>query len=142
MSVSLDDLDSRFRPLADRLLAALAAAGFPARVTYTLRTLAAQEVAKAQGRSKTIKSKHLPQPPDGKSLAIDVCPECLIGMVNYAPLDPRWWKVGEIGKALGLRWGGQWDRPAPPPVGQPFTDREFLWDPGHFEMRISKAARP
>ncbi len=139
MSTSLDDLDSRFRPLAIRLLGDLAAAELPSKVTYTLRSPQAQAVAVSRGRSTTMKSKHLAQPPEGKSLAIDICPECLIGRPNYAPEDPRWWKVGEIGKALGLRWGGQWSRTAPPPVGMPrYPTKEenagFLWDPGHFEF--------
>lgn len=53
-------------------------------------------------------------------LAIDVVP-----VVNKLPRwhnKELWAKIGKIGEAQGLKWGGRWKR---------------LYDPGHFEYPIS-----
>ena len=52
-------------------------------------------------------------------LAIDVCPKELINTPGWVPDSPVWETVGEIGEALGLRWGGRWKQ------------RDMV----HFEMR-------
>lgn len=131
-SRSLDDLSPRIRPRADQLLANADDAGIPLTVTYTLRTQAEQDLAIAEHRSQVAHSMHEPQPPDNLSLAFDVCPSVLLTEPNYCPTSSLWWEIGEMGKALGLRWGGQFSRPEPPPVGQPPKDHFF--DPGHFEF--------
>jgi peptidoglycan L-alanyl-D-glutamate endopeptidase CwlK len=130
MTRSLADLDSRFRPLVDKLLMDADDAGIPLTVICTLRTVAEQAAAVKSGRSKTMNSKHLPQPPEGKSLAIDVVPKALTKRPNWDPANPLWWRLGEIGKALGLRWGGQWNRHEAPPLGRV---PDYFFDPGHFE---------
>ncbi len=140
-SRSLDDLSPRIRPQADTLISTWIRL-HPANkliVTYTLRTQAEQDAAVASHRSRTHHSMHLAQPPDGKACAIDVCPGSLIIQPNYAPSDPLWWELGDLGKSLGLIWGGQWFRPSPPPVGHPPTDPEAMWDPGHFQVSAAIA---
>ncbi len=131
MSTNLDDLDKRLRPLAEALISQCAAAGCPVRVITTLRTAAAQQLAVDHGVSWTLKSKHLPHPPDGKSLAIDVCPESLLTQKNWAPANPLWWTVGAIVKSLGLRSGMDWNEKGLPPVGEVRPK----WDPGHAELK-------
>ncbi len=128
----LSDLDSRLLPLAEELIAKSLAAGVPLTVITTLRSMQEQELAVQHGVSWTINSKHLPQPPEGKSLAIDVCPTVLLTQKNWAPMNPMWWTVAEIGVALGLRSGMDWKGVGLPPV----SETRPSWDPGHFEYRI------
>lgn len=123
MNRSLDGLDRRFRPLAMELIARCAEAGIAVCIVNTLRTPAEQAAALSTGHSKTQNSKHLPQPPDGLSLAIDLCPFEQYYLHGAKKLDwdsacPAWQKMGNLGEALGLRWGGRW---------------EHLRDMGHFE---------
>jgi hypothetical protein len=146
MSRSLDDLAPEFRPLAFELFARLNAEISPFMVIDTLRTPAEQEENLRRGVSATLRSKHLPQPPSGLSLAIDVCPWEVWQATGPDKLqwnagDPRWQLAAAIGKRLGLRWGGDWYYPnnplyfAGPQHGEwrnPATVRPY--DPGHFEF--------
>lgn len=133
-SRSLDDLDSRFRPLAEELLAKSAAAGIHLTVICTLRSVHEQELAVRSGVSWTLRSLHLPQPPEDKSLAIDVCPTRLLTEKNWAPLSPLWWVVAEIGVGIGLTSGMDWNHQGLPPVGE----SRPKWDAGHFQLDAHK----
>ncbi len=111
MSRSLDELSSRFKPLAQQLLDRLKEEGIDdIVVVYTSRTPEEQRDCIARGVSWTNNSKHLPQPPEGKSEAIDLCPKRLMVEKFWAPHDPLWDKMGRIGKSLGLKWGGEWKK--------------------------------
>lgn len=118
MSRALDDLHPDFRPKAVELLARCLEAGIPLMIVDTLRTQAEHEANLAKGVSWTKHSKHL----DG--LAIDVCPFESFQLngpdkLQWKSDDPVWQKIGPIGEALGLRWGGRWTKP----------------DLGHFELK-------
>lgn len=106
MSRKLDDLSPRFRPLAVELLARCVEAGIYVLIVDTLRTPAEHAANLANGVSWTKHSKHL----DGD--AIDICPYetyQLKGPDKLAWNDgPTWQRIGALGKALGLRWGGDW----------------------------------
>lgn len=102
MSRSLADLDPRFAPLAAALIDRAEAAAIPLVVVETRRTEAEHLANVKAGKSWTRHSKHI----DG--LAIDVCPKALISTPGWMPDSPLWDKLGEIGEALGLRWGGRW----------------------------------
>lgn len=107
MSRRLDDLSARFKPLAFELLARLTEAGIPVMVIDTLRTPEEHAANLAKGVSWTQHSKHL----DGD--AIDICPFAIFDVVGHNKLlwdsgHPVWAKVGAIGEAIGLRWGGRW----------------------------------
>jgi len=107
VSRRLDDLSPRFRPLAVMLLARLVEAGIPILIIDTLRTPAEHAANLANGVSWTTKSKHL------TGDAIDICPYAVFDMAGPAKLlwdagHPVWAKIGAIGEALGLRWGGRW----------------------------------
>lgn len=109
MSRKLDDLSPRFRPLAVELLARLCEAGIPVMVIDTLRTAEEHAANLASGVSWTKRSKHL----DGD--AIDICPYAIFDVAGPDKLlwdagHPVWPKVGAIGEALGLRWGGRWQQ--------------------------------
>lgn len=110
MGKDLNELTSYFLPLAQELLDKCAAAGVPCRVIDTGRTTQEQAVKLAQGVSWVSKSKHEPQPPEMKSEAIDIAPTAILeeNKANWDPESPLWQQIGEIGKSLGLRWGGDW----------------------------------
>jgi len=107
MSRRLDDLAPVFRPKAIELLARCVEAGIMVMVIDTLRTPAEHAENLRTGVSWTTRSRHL----DG--LAIDICPYDQYALHGAKKLqwdgdDPVWAKLGTIGEALGLRWGGRW----------------------------------
>ena len=120
MGKSLDELASYFLPLAQELLTNCEGMGIPCRVIDTGRTLTEQTEKLNQGVSWTNNSKHLSQPPEGKSEAIDICPIAILeeNKRDWDPSSPLWGKIGGIGEALGLRWGGRFQHHP---------------DPSHFE---------
>jgi peptidoglycan L-alanyl-D-glutamate endopeptidase CwlK len=103
MSRKLEDLSDRMRPLAVELLR-LARLEFPVAIIETLRTPEQQAINVKNGVSWTLHSKHL------TGDAIDVAPSAVLLLKNWAPLHPDWLRLGEIGEALGLVWGGRWKR--------------------------------
>jgi len=110
MKPLLTDLDYRGKNIFCQFLAQLTEAGIPVLIVTILRTLEEQKKAVADGVSWTYNSKHLPQPPDGKSLAIDVCPFAQYQLhgpdkLQWDATDPVWQEIGRIGQALGLKWG-------------------------------------
>lgn len=124
MSRLLNDLSPRFRPLAFELLARLVEAQIPVMVIDTLRTPAEQADNVRRGVSWTPHSKHL------TGDAIDICPYAVYDLngpdkLKWDAGDPIWQKVGAIGEALGLRWGGRWT----------------VKDMGHFEYQPLGDAR-
>lgn len=60
------------------------------------------------GASRTLKSKHLPQPPRSLALAFDVAPTHYLGLKAWNPNGAAWAAMGNIGRTLGLEWGGDW----------------------------------
>jgi hypothetical protein len=122
MGTSLDECASYCIPLFEALIDKANAAGLDVVVEDTGRTVEQQSVKLAAGQSWTSNSKHLPQPPEMKSEAIDLVPRAVMALKNWAPGDPRWQQLGVIGESLGLRWGGRWTRL-----------NNGYGDPGHFE---------
>ncbi len=123
MGRSLDELDPRFRPLAEQFLAKVRAAGIPLSIICTGRTKAEQAANIAHGTSQVKVSKH------ESGLAIDVCPNELLDQKGWNPASPLWWKIAEIAVSLGLRSGLNWDYPMPPVGKVP----KWFYDPGHAE---------
>jgi peptidoglycan L-alanyl-D-glutamate endopeptidase CwlK len=121
MSRALDDLDPVFRPYAMALLARCVEAGILVAIVNTRRTAAEQAANVAKGVSWVAHSKHQ----DG--LAIDVAPYAVWAehgenKLNWDAEDPVWWRIGQIGESLGLRWGGRFSQV----------------DPGHLEYVTPK----
>lgn len=108
MSQALNDLDPKFRPLVVELLAKLVEAKLPVMIVETKRTPEQHALNLANGVSWTTHSKHL----DG--LAIDIVPYSVFTLapggdkLEWDSAHPAWQTIGRIGKALGLRWGGDW----------------------------------
>lgn len=127
-SRSFDDLDSRFKPYAEALVQEIEV-HFPVTVICTLRSLAEQMAALKAGTSWTRHSLHLPQPPEKKALAIDLCPRDLLIVKGWGPTDPKWWMISTIAVRMGMRSGMDWHDVGLPDVGQ----IRPAWDPGHCE---------
>ena len=47
-------------------------------------------------------------------LAFDVAPTELLNKPDWDPDNPLWQHLGQIGKRIGLRWGGDWKSPDKP----------------------------
>jgi D-alanyl-D-alanine carboxypeptidase len=124
MPNTLNEAASYARPLFEKLLQNCTAAGVPCRIVDIIRTPTQQEQKLAQGVSWTEHSKHLPQPPEGKSEAIDIVPLAILNehKPDWDPTSPLWQQIGEVGKALGLLWGGSWTH-----------INDGNGDPSHFE---------
>jgi peptidoglycan LD-endopeptidase CwlK len=116
--------DSHARPLFEQLLQNCAKAGVPCRIVDIFRTSTQQEQKIARGVSWTSHSKHEAQPPEGKSKAIDIVPLSILSehKPDWDPTHPDWQKIGPIGEALGLEWGGRWT-----------TLNNGRGDPSHFQ---------
>ena len=143
-SRSLDDLQPHMQVLAQRLLDRSKTAGIPLTVTSTLRPPAVQAVLYAQGR--TAPGRIVTNARPGYSfhnfgLAIDVVPDELIALPDWGDTpahrtraDMLWKKLGGIGKAIGLTWGGDFphlpDRP------------HFEWADGLTLAQLRAGARP
>jgi hypothetical protein len=124
MGKDLNELASYFLPLAQQLIDQCAANGVPVRIVDTGRTAEEQEQKIIEGVSWTTTSKHEPQPPEGKSEAIDVVPLAILKLrkADWDPTNPLWLKIGLIGEGLGLKWGGRW-----------ININDGHGDPSHFE---------
>ena len=117
MSRALDDLSPEMRARAVELLARCVEAGIVVMIVDTLRTPEEHAENLANGTSWTTHSKHL----DGD--AIDIAPleqYVLHGRkkIEWDGSDPVWARIGALGEAIGLRWGGRWT----------------VRDMGHFEL--------
>lgn len=122
MGNSITELASYVQPLCEEFFSRAQAAGIPLTLIDTGRTPTEQEQKLADGVSWTTHSKHLPQPPEGKSEAFDVCPKEYLLMKGWNPGGPLWAELGAIGEKLGLFWGGRWTH----------IDNG-KGDPGHFQ---------
>jgi peptidoglycan L-alanyl-D-glutamate endopeptidase CwlK len=119
MSRALNDLSPRMRPLAVELLARCVEQGIMVMIVDTLRTPAEQQAYVAKGVSWTLHSKHL------TGDAIDICPYETYALAGPDKLrwpadDPVWQRIGQIGQAVGLKWG--------------VIKRGMRIDLGHFEF--------
>lgn len=124
MGNQIDELTSFLQPICEQFLALAQARGIECLLVDTGRTQIEQQVKLKQGVSWTNNSKHLPQPPEGKSLAFDVVPKAYLAYKGWNPSGAYWEQLGEIGESLGLKWGGRWVSHV---------------DLGHFEMDSSTA---
>lgn len=114
-SRSLDDLCPCFKAKVEDLLAAARFEGIKVTVTETLRDQLRQAHYLTVGTSWTARSRHLPQPPNGKALAVDICPTEYLTMKGWNGGGAYWPVLGSMGRTRGLLWGGDWktvkDRP-------------------------------
>lgn len=129
MGNQITELASYFQPLCQQFLDETEKMGIPCLLVDTGRTKVEQVQKLKDGVSWTQNSKHLPQKPEGKSEAFDVCPKEYLTMKGWNPSGPLWPRLGKIGERMGLHWGGRW--PYNPPHSKP--------DPGHFQYEPASA---
>ncbi len=133
----LEGLDRDVAEKALLLIVLAADQGIPVRLTSTLRTLPQQEALYAQGRLSRAEVNRLRQVAGWPALsalernrmvtnarpgdswhnwgrAFDLVP--MQRHQNLLPhwASPWWKKLGELGKAVGLEWGGEWRKPDRP----------------------------
>lgn len=104
-------LHPRLKRLQKKLIAQCAARGLPIRITQEIRTAEEQDALYALGRTKP---GNIVTNARGSSYsshhqwgtAFDFCRED--GKPPYDDSDRFFEKVGAMGKALGLEWGGDW----------------------------------
>jgi len=108
MSRRIEDLTPRTQVKYQAFESAMKDAGIDFIVTCTRRTQEEQNALYEQGRSRpgtivtwTRKSKHI----DGRAFDIVIMEH---GKPDWNITNPKWTKAGEIGKTVGLDWGGSW----------------------------------
>jgi len=97
MGNSLSELTSYFQPLAEQLIASANDAGLDVVIEDTGRTEVQQQLKLATGVSWTQRSKHLPQPPEMKSEAIDLVPAVCMSL--------KYWGWGGTIQNSNAAWG-------------------------------------
>jgi peptidoglycan L-alanyl-D-glutamate endopeptidase CwlK len=85
-------------------------AGIEVATIETIRAKDRQEHYVKVGASWTMRSKHLPQPPNQLALAFDIAPKDYLTIPGWAPKGEHWQTLGRLGKKLGLVWGGDWTK--------------------------------
>jgi peptidoglycan L-alanyl-D-glutamate endopeptidase CwlK len=109
-SRSLDELVPPAKQRAQAFVEAAKAKGIDLLVTSTYRDNESQAALYAQGRTApgAVVTKAKP----GQSWHNHRCALDVVALVNGKPVwsttDPIWQKIGEIGKACGLEWAGDW----------------------------------
>ena len=108
---SLTRLDGAHPDLRRVFVRAAAISDIDFTILEVLRALDRQRQLVAQGASKTMKSRHLPHPADGKSRAVDAAP-MIGGKVSWD--WPLYHKLAKVIKeaarleGVAIEWGGDW----------------------------------
>ena len=109
MARDINQLHPQAKELAEKLVAYCATAGLQIKITDCLRSKAEQDALYAQGRSTAgsiVTSVKYPNSMHNWGIAFDFCRND--GYGAYYDEDGFFKKVGQIGKNLGLEWGGDW----------------------------------
>ena len=111
-------LDARLRPLANAFVQTCASAGLNARITVTWRNAADQNAAKAKGLSKAVAGKSPHNCVDAMGNPASKAFDFALFDKNRKYItdgtDARYAQAGQIGKTIGLDWGGDWKAPYRP----------------------------
>jgi hypothetical protein len=123
MGKEISGLASYMQPVAEAVIADANAAGLDVVIEDTDRSVSEQQQKIATGVSWTSHSKHLPQPPEMKSEAIDLVPRICLSLKYWGwngtieNSHPAWGQLIAIGEGHGLHCGVHFPHP----------------DPGHFQ---------
>lgn len=114
------ELDASMRPLANMAVNMMYAQGQPVRVVLGRRSVQEQDALFSIGRTTDLDRDPVTYARGGESAhnfgkAIDLYPVEDGSVVIPAGSDRRWQQIGDTGKTLGLRWGGDWTRPVDKP---------------------------
>lgn len=135
--------EGRFRAKVEAVLAGMRSMGYTPRVAEALRTPERQQQLVLSGRSRTLRSLHLPGP-DGLARACDI----VDSRTGWGASREFWLTLGRLALAHGLDWGGLW---MPDRSGlsrflqdrtQPWNPRAYSgpigWDPAHVQTRTPR----
>lgn len=109
MARDISQLHPEVQKLAEKLIEQCAAVGLKIKITDCLRSKAEQDALYAQGRTKSgsiVTNVKYPNSMHNWGIAFDFCRND--GKGAYNDLDGFFSRVGNIGKSLGLEWGGDW----------------------------------
>lgn len=111
----LSQLHPKVNALGASLIAEAAKRGIPVLITQGLRTWEEQDALYAKGRTVAPIGKQyiVTKAKGGQSyhnfgLAFDLAPLDSVGKADWDTSHPSWKVLAEIGKSLGLEWGGDW----------------------------------
>ena len=114
---TIQSLASRLQPIAIEFVRRARAAGFPVVLVSGTRSIEEQNALYAQGRTKSggiVTNAKGGESAHNFGLAFDFAFGDVLGNPTW-PENGPWSQVAEIGKQLGLEWGGDWgsfrDRP-------------------------------
>ena len=133
MSKDIADLVPEARGLASQLLDECASQGIEIFITSTLRTFHEQDELYAQGRTRPgniVTNAQGGESRHNHGLAFDIAFRTPPAQSPFGEENP-WDEVGEIGKSLGLEWGGDW---------RGFMDRPHFQVPSPYTVRTLRAA--
>lgn len=109
MARGINLLHPTVQPYANKLVEECEKAGLKIKITDTLRTKAEQNALYAQGRTKPgnkVTNASYPKSNHNWGIAFDFCRDD--GKGAFYDNDGFFTKVGQVGKRIGLEWGGDW----------------------------------
>lgn len=105
-ALKIKSLQMSLRPVAETFVQRCKDAGIEVEIVQGHRSPQEQQALKDGGKGVTKAGALLSFHNYG--LAFDVCPVAYLGLPDWNPSGPLWQKIGLIGEALGLSWGGRW----------------------------------
>lgn len=102
----VNELQEAMRPLVENFLRLAHDQGIPVRIVSAYRSPEAQQALLDSGRGVTNAGALLSY--HNHRLAFDAVPVEYLSLPDWNPSGPLWAKLGEIGKSVGLEWGGDW----------------------------------
>jgi len=135
-SVKLDSLHPQFRPKAAAWVKAMNERGIAYRITFTFRTPEKQLELKRAGKSRLDWGYH------NAGLAFDFTVPLADGKYknpeSMSDVELSYWvaqmkAAGQLGKNLGMTWGGDWSKNSNPRLAA----AGLSWDMFHLEMKTS-----
>lgn len=105
----IEYLNPKVKQKAEMLCELCNKQGIPLKITDTLRTKSEQDELYAQGRTKAgkiVTNVQYPYSAHSWGVAFDFCKN--VKGKEFDDSDGFFKKVGEIGKSIGLTWGGDW----------------------------------
>lgn len=130
----LATLQPTVQPIFKSFLDQCEAAGIPCDIVGGSRSFEQQQATYDQGRTTPGPIVTNAKPGDSYhqyNLALDVVPRAYKSLPNWNPEGPLWERIGQIGEAAGLQWGGRWSKPDRPHfqfAGAPLAELKEYWE--------------
>lgn len=102
----ISELQDVLQPLAIQFIERAVEAGIPVKIVQAYRSPEAQAVLTSSvTKAAPLLSYHQHR------LAFDAAPVAYLSLPDWNPEGPLWARLGAIGQAVGLEWGGAWGDP-------------------------------